>query len=200
MRRLILHPYSIRSIPIPMSYMEQLKIQIPKELLSPSESIHLEGEVELSPMQKGTDEYTFAEPAQWKADITNTGGALLVAGSVSVRAKTQCARCLCDAYVMIDGEIEGYFLLSSQSESQDEMEDLDYEILPDDKRIDMMPLIRAAIMLELPLVPICRDDCRGLCSMCGANLNEGECGCEKQTSKATGANNPFGVLADLDLN
>ena len=46
-----------------------------------------------------------------------------------------------------------------------------------DETIDLGPLARDAVVLELPMAPLCRDDCAGLCVQCGANRNEGECGC-----------------------
>ncbi len=44
-------------------------------------------------------------------------------------------------------------------------------------RVDLEPLARESLVLDLPLVPLCRDDCRGLCPTCGADLNEGDCQC-----------------------
>ena len=44
-------------------------------------------------------------------------------------------------------------------------------------QVDHEPLAREAVLLELPQAPLCRDDCRGLCATCGADLNEGPCGC-----------------------
>ena len=43
-------------------------------------------------------------------------------------------------------------------------------------QIDLEPLARDAVLLELPLTPLCAEDCQGLCSTCGANRNEGDCG------------------------
>ena len=54
----------------------------------------------------------------------------------------------------------------------------DEEIYPiDDDVVDLGPLVRDAIVLELPMAPLCTQDCAGLCPQCGANLNEGACGC-----------------------
>jgi uncharacterized protein len=41
----------------------------------------------------------------------------------------------------------------------------------------LRPLVRDALLLELPLAPLCREDCRGLCAHCGADLNDGPCDC-----------------------
>jgi uncharacterized protein len=46
-----------------------------------------------------------------------------------------------------------------------------------DEIVDLGPLVRDALVLELPMAPLCRDDCAGLCPVCGANRNEGDCGC-----------------------
>lgn len=46
-----------------------------------------------------------------------------------------------------------------------------------DDTIDLGPLVRDAIVLELPMAPLCREDCAGLCPQCGANRNEGDCAC-----------------------
>jgi uncharacterized protein len=54
-------------------------------------------------------------------------------------------------------------------------DDLLYPIVDD--TIDLGPLVRDAIVLELPMAPLCREDCRGLCPQCGADRNETECGC-----------------------
>ena len=54
----------------------------------------------------------------------------------------------------------------------------DDELYPiSDDTIDLAPLARDAVVLELPMAPLCREDCAGLCVQCGANRNEGDCGC-----------------------
>jgi len=47
--------------------------------------------------------------------------------------------------------------------------------------IDLMPLVRDTILTAQPLRNLCRPDCRGLCSRCGADLNEGDCGCDRRS-------------------
>jgi uncharacterized protein len=46
-----------------------------------------------------------------------------------------------------------------------------------DDTIDLGPLVRDAIVLDLPMAPLCREDCKGLCPQCGADRNESECSC-----------------------
>ncbi len=47
------------------------------------------------------------------------------------------------------------------------------------KVIDLDPLVREQLVLSLPAYPVCREDCKGLCPVCGTNLNERECGCDR---------------------
>jgi uncharacterized protein len=47
------------------------------------------------------------------------------------------------------------------------------------KAIDLDPLVREQLLLALPGYPVCKEDCKGLCPMCGANLNDRECGCDR---------------------
>jgi uncharacterized protein len=48
------------------------------------------------------------------------------------------------------------------------------------KEIELDPLVREQILLALPGYPLCREDCKGLCPVCGQNLNERECGCDRR--------------------
>ncbi len=67
-----------------------------------------------------------------------------------------------------------------------------------DRIIDLEPLLNAAVLLETPLMPLCRPECLGLCPTCGANLNDGPCGCAPGSAEPF-RENPFAVLKNLDL-
>ena len=47
------------------------------------------------------------------------------------------------------------------------------------KVIDLDPIVREQVLLALPAYPVCKDDCQGLCTVCGGNLNEKACGCDR---------------------
>lgn len=179
--------------------MNPIRIEIPKELFTPAGYKHYEGAAALEFLKLGPDLFEFKEPLAWQADITNTGGALLVTGTVEGEATCGCARCLGPVTFPVTGEIEGYFLVSPEDSVPDDMEEDEFDYLPADKAIDMTPLIQAALILEMPQVPLCSDDCKGLCPKCGANLNEGDCGCSEGEQAAEDAANPFAVLKDFDF-
>lgn len=179
--------------------MDSTRIHIPNELFASAESSHFEGKLELPELVAGPDVYAFAEPLPWQVDITNTGEALLVAGTVRAEATTACARCLEDVFVSLEGQIEGYFLLGEEGEATPEdLDDDEFDVLPDDHVIDVEPLVVAALLVDVPLVPLCDEECKGLCATCGANLNEGPCGCDAtaRDEEFDLAKNPFAALKD----
>ena len=182
--------------------MESIRIYIPNELFAPAESSHFEGKIEVPVLKAGPDLYTFSEPLDWQIDITNTGDALLVSGTVEGDAKTSCARCLEDVELPVTGEIEGYFLLGGENaQAPEDMDEDEFDVLPEDNAIDLSELVQAALLVEVPLVPLCDEDCKGLCATCGANLNEGPCGCAHDADEEDFelAKNPFSVLKDIDF-
>ncbi len=187
-------------------------IQLPHELFAPAAFAHYEGEHELDVLKNGPDLYTFEGPLRWAVDVTNTGDAFLVTGTVEGDAKTACARCADEAEVPLLGEIEGYFIMDAADAAEDDreepdedaaasfgMEETEFEVLPEDNRIDLVPLVTAALLLDMPLVPLCDDDCKGLCPTCGVNLNHETCDCVESAAHEPGPGNPFAVLADLKL-
>lgn len=170
---------------------------MPKEMFTPAEFRSYGEHADVGSVVVGGVEFLFPDGVEWKADVTNTGGALLVAGEVEGQVQVECSRCLDMATIDAFGEIEGYFLLSSEDEAPDDMEDDEFDRLADDKSIDMAPLIQAALVLGLPQIPLCDDECAGLCPKCGSNLNEGDCGCEGADADAS--RNPFAMLKDFDF-
>ncbi len=170
-------------------------IHIPPELFLPAEDAQFQGEVVLPVMKFGPDLYTFSAPLVWDVHVTNTGEALLVEGTGEVTGQTACARCGDSVQVSLFGEIEGYFFLDDSDVSQEDKENDEFDILPKNHCIDLLPLIQAALALDIPSIPLCADDCKGLCSTCGANLNKGPCACQQDTR--VNPNSPFAALKDF---
>lgn len=177
---------------------DDLRIALPAELFALAESSHFEGQASIPLIEAGPDDLRFDAPIVYKMDITNTGEALLVEGSASGAATIACARCLDDVRYDLEGQIDGYFLLEAP-DFEDEEDDFEFDVLPSDHVLDIEPLICAALIMDAPLVPLCRDDCAGLCPTCGANLNEGPCDCgpDEALEEFERAANPFSALASL---
>lgn len=95
---------------------------------------------------------------------------VLVSGGVSTPAVLHCARCLASFRSALTFRVCELFV----GRSHDSGEEL-YRIKGTE--IDLEPMLRDAVALALPLRPLCRDDCRGLCAHCGRDLNESDCDC-----------------------
>lgn len=95
-------------------------------------------------------------------------GGIVAAGTVRAPWVGECRRCLGPVDGTIEADVSELFV-------RDPEEGEAYPILGD--HIDLEPLAREAVVLALPLVPLCRPDCAGLCTSCGADLNAGPCGC-----------------------
>jgi uncharacterized protein len=69
----------------------------------------------------------------------------------------------------------------SEGERETEKEDVDLFLL-EGNRFDLTDMVREQVDLALPMNPVCRNDCRGLCAQCGADLNRGSCNCPASAS------------------
>ena len=92
-----------------------------------------------------------------------------VSGRVQGTALLECRRCLREIVSPIAVDLDEVFSYPGEGDSDDV-----YRV--SDEQIDLEPAVRDALMLALPLNPLCTDECRGLCSTCGADLNEADCG------------------------
>lgn len=88
-----------------------------------------------------------------------------VSGTAEVELIGECARCLSPLEDRATLDVQELFYHSGR----DAEEDASFVV---DERIDLEPLVRDAVVLELPFTPVCRDDCAGLCPTCGTNLND----------------------------
>lgn len=180
--------------------MSSLTYHVPQELFASAESSSFGGEYVLGEFQAGPDAYCFAHPLRWDVTVTNTGTALLVTGTVRGTGTTACSRCLEEFAIEVVGDVEGFFVIKGEDRPKDMDED-EFDFLPDDNVIDLEPLLKAAVLFDLPLLPLCDDACQGICPDCGINLNNEQCSCAAaraaRNAEEEAATNPFGALAQL---
>ena len=92
---------------------------------------------------------------------------VLVSGTARGRLAGECIRCLGDVEQELTVDLQDLYVYPDRSDDVDEEADV-REI--EDEMIDLEPALRDAVVLALPFKPLCRDDCPGLCSECGARL------------------------------
>lgn len=96
------------------------------------------------------------------------GEGLMAAGTIDAPWAGECVRCLGLARGRLHVEVRELFEPGSDSEETYPLQD---------DQVDLEPLVRDAVLLELPLAPLCADDCQGLCPVCGVNRNQTSCTC-----------------------
>ena len=100
----------------------------------------------------------------------------VVEGTLSIEVTMPCSRCLKPVRVSVEAPFLEHFKVGSAPQTGEEA---DLFIAVPDNEVDLTPYVEEAVQLELPLVPLCAEDCKGLCPECGTDLNEGECGCDR---------------------
>ncbi len=95
-------------------------------------------------------------------------------GRIEGTAAVACRRCLADLSVLVAEDVHVIFVGAGDEVAEDPDA---YRLPPHAQVIDLRPAIREQWLLSVPGFVLCREDCRGLCARCGADLNAGPCGC-----------------------
>ncbi|HET9075532.1 MAG TPA: DUF177 domain-containing protein [Acidimicrobiales bacterium] len=114
------------------------------------------------------------ETVEADAVLDSVDGGIEVTASVTAPWTGECRRCLKPVGGVVRARVREVYRPRPPGEAPDE----DEETYPlSGELLDLRPLVRDAVLLELPIAPLCRPDCAGLCPSCGADLNDGPCGC-----------------------
>ena len=120
------------------------------------------------------------------AEVGRTPQGLLVTGEFTARTSAECARCLRIFDQPLRWQMTELYAFNERSVSESGL------MVPEDAKIDLEPVIRDYALLEVPISPICKPDCKGLCPVCGQDLNVRDCG-----HRAQGDESPFSSLKKL---
>lgn len=121
-------------------------------------SVHLEDDVVLTPL---TGEFSA---------IRNSRG-IYITGQLHSQIEGECARCLEATQLPISIPLDDLYYYPPNTAPPGEF------AVGEDCFVDLGPLVRQVSLLEIPMQPFCKPDCKGLCAECGQNLNEGSCDC-----------------------
>jgi uncharacterized protein len=138
------------------------------------ENLSLEREPGL--VNLGTEALKFLEKVRFTGTVTNRVTTLLVQGEVTALVELECSRC--GKKISYPVRIPFEETYSNQPQMLEGAEDEIHGFEGDE--IDIFPQVIQAILLDLPMKVLCREDCRGLCPECGENLNERQCLCAKE--------------------
>jgi len=119
-------------------------------------------------------------PLHVRAKVSKAVDKFLVRGMIRGGIRIRCDRCLEPFHRDLESEFHVALVFPREGADQEEIELLDEDMEVDfikGERIDLDDIIREQIYLTLPMSAICSEHCRGLCPVCGANLNERPCRC-----------------------
>jgi uncharacterized protein len=134
-------------------------------------------------VQQEGDAYRIVAPVVLEFDIQKDKDKFRLIGTARTELELPCSRCLEPFRLPVEAPFDVRFLPASEMVQDDEREvedeDLDTSYYRDDL-IDLNELLREQFYLALPMKPLCREDCQGLCPQCGTNWNAGTCTCRNE--------------------
>jgi DUF177 domain-containing protein len=111
-------------------------------------------------------------------DFRQAHGMVYCHGTVAAAVKTQCHRCLDPVAEQITGEFD---LIIRRGEHDGEEADGVVTLGTNEFDVLVDPYVHETVVVNAPMIVVCREDCRGLCPTCGTNLNRSSCSCEQPT-------------------
>ena len=117
--------------------------------------------------------------------LTRIDDDVYLKGTVMTDVVASCSRCLDTLLYPIDSRLKSHFAPSddrftSVRDVELHASDIDAEVY-ENQQIDLTQSIRDSILLAVPVICLCKEDCKGICSQCGKNLNQGLCKCENES-------------------
>lgn len=155
-----------------------LQVQL-KEILTDRESATLEAQLDVQSWIGKRKDVIQASPLQVKLVAEPQTGMVKVSGDSSFKVTFACSRCLTPFEETLTFPYAAYFQMVDEASTEGDPEDDDFHFIAGDQ-VDVTPHIEEAFVLGMPNVPICSDDCKGLCPNCGSNRNETTCSCSTE--------------------
>lgn len=155
--------------------MQDLKVSVIEILGKPG----AKRDVSISPSLEGVHvELARLDPEPIMGDLSleSVVEGVLVTGSLGGEVTCRCARCLGEFDTELQVELCELFAAPGHLEEEEDA----YRVAGEE--IDLEPMLRDELTLALPLNPLCREDCEGMCARCGRDLNDGACDCAEDSS------------------
>ena len=147
-------------------------IDISKLLASEGSSIQIAKTIELDSELFSDNGIILNTPVNLSGDIKSVSGMLYMTLDISTEFVAQCSRCLSDTAQKLNFTINEVF---SKPELENENDDV---IILDSNEINLRDIVVESLSCALPITSLCNENCKGLCPVCGCNLNIEECSCE----------------------
>ena len=127
-------------------------------------------ELEISPEEMG-----IIGSVKLVGTMSNAGDVLLLQAKMQCKVQRTCGRCLKEFTGVTEAEVVEKFYPAGADNIENDAFVYDSDV------IDITEPLREGLLLAEPMQALCKPDCRGLCPVCGADLNDGDCGCDRLT-------------------
>ena len=169
-------------------------IDLSNVLSEPHRSVDETVPCELKIFRNGLGEYPVTESSDIHVKINYMeNGKLQIEGTCKLTVEIPCDRCLDDVEVKVELEFE--HKITTDTEAEDQSEELDENNYIDGYSLDVEQLVYNELLVGWPTKILCSEDCKGICNVCGQNLNKGTCNCED-----TGLDPRMSVIRDVFKN
>ncbi len=148
-----------------------MRLNLREIIASPGSSIPFEYQLNLSDMNFGLSRCV--KPIEVSGQIVNSAGVLTLSADLNYELSCICDRCAAEFIEKKQKDIEAVL-----ADTLEDEENLDFFLLDGDYA-DLDEIITTAFILGMDSRHLCKEDCKGLCPQCGANLNDGPCTCKK---------------------
>lgn len=140
--------------------------------------IEVELEGPLDPMEIAGTTLRQVTPVHVTAKATSTGhSAILVQGTARVELQAECHRCLREFIFDVETEFQEQYYKTSHGPSSGTDSEEDEGLTYTGDVVDISKEVSAHLALSLPIQLVCSSECKGLCPVCGKDLNDGDCAC-----------------------
>ena len=136
-------------------------------------SIQVEQQIDMSDFEQAGI-HPIEKPVRFEGMVKNTAGIVKLIGTAYYEYSAPCDRCAEPHSEDMSCELEHIIVQEISNEDDEEF------IIAENMQLDIDELVRTDIILNLPFVFLCREDCKGICAGCGKMLNYENCICEKE--------------------
>lgn len=147
-------------------------LELEKIFNNEGSELPIEHDFDMSNYEVG-DEHPISSPVKITGVVKNKTGIVMVDASAVLEYKTNCDRCAKPVERNYTIPVKHTLVTELNDDSND-----DFTVIPT-MRLDLDELVYEDVLLYLPAKFLCKEDCKGLCPICGQNLNESSCSCEK---------------------
>ena len=120
----------------------------------------------------------------WRGEVSFASPGYRLRAQVSYEQTLECTRCLAPKVLQVDEPFEVLLLVKPEESrgGEHELTERDLGVIAvEEDEVELDPILLEQIQLNIPMRVVCREDCAGLCSQCGQNLNDGSCDCAAPT-------------------